>query len=89
MNYLERYAASKQLAHPTVAPSPQHNEIDSTGVRDVDYLGRSGTDGDDRIKLFNPYLPCSALCCFDEVSSRILSNFIPGQDAAPLAEKIV
>jgi hypothetical protein len=46
-------------------------------VRDVNYLSRSVTNRNDRIKLFDPHLTRPALCCFDDVSFRILSNFVP------------
>ncbi len=88
VNDLERYATREPLGHCTVAPSPQHNDIDSAGVRDADYLRRSATDGDDRFKLFTPLLPRPTLCCFDDVSSETFQNSIHGQDAAPFSEKV-
>jgi len=82
VNDLERYATREPLGHCTVAPSPQHDDIDSAGVRDADYLRRSATDGDDRFKLFTPPF-CRALRFAASTTSRPKPSKIPSMVRTP------
>jgi hypothetical protein len=69
--------AREQLGHRASARPPQHDEIDTTRLRDVDDLRRSGTNHSDCFNLLNFHLPRPTLCCFDVPSSTF------GRELAP------